>query len=249
MRKLLSGLWFCLLIPPGAWSSTAPGFLPESTSAEYPRICLELMELEAPDSDSGSQMELPPLKGMEEAPAPSKPPAPAPSKPRKKADQPSPAETRGSVTPSGGVVAPGLEPLPMRGPPGVAPVFESPRETTGVPTSVPLQEIPRQLKEVPAPDTGPQKLRVPQPEVAPSRAQESEMPLLGEVPKGVGASSSERQSVPQLMKLPGESASRKEIDVDSRTLLQSDSPEKYLEHSEETDADLIRIYRRFYRKR
>ncbi len=37
-------------------------------------------------------------------------------------------------------------------------------------------------------------------------------------------------------------------EVDSKKLLQSDSPEKYLEHHEEIDKDLIRIYRGYYRK-
>lgn len=37
-------------------------------------------------------------------------------------------------------------------------------------------------------------------------------------------------------------------EVDSKKLLQSDSPEKYLEHHEEIDKDLIRIYRQYYRK-
>lgn len=37
-------------------------------------------------------------------------------------------------------------------------------------------------------------------------------------------------------------------EVDSKKLLQSDSPEKYLEHREEIDKDLIRIYRQYYRK-
>lgn len=37
-------------------------------------------------------------------------------------------------------------------------------------------------------------------------------------------------------------------EVDSKKLLQSDSPEQYLEHREEIDKDLIRIYRQYYRK-
>jgi|GEM_PF-1889654 hypothetical protein len=37
-------------------------------------------------------------------------------------------------------------------------------------------------------------------------------------------------------------------EVDSKKILQSDSPEKFLDHHEEIDKDLIRIYRGFYRK-
>lgn len=37
-------------------------------------------------------------------------------------------------------------------------------------------------------------------------------------------------------------------EVDSKQILQSDSPEKFIEHHEEIDKDLIRIYRGFYRK-
>jgi hypothetical protein len=75
------------------------------------------------------------------------------------------------------------------------------------------------------------------------------MPLLGDVPKATGASSSTEQGLHMPLKPSGESVSRKEMDVDSQTLLQSDSPEKYLEHREEIDTDLIRIYKRFYKNR
>jgi len=253
-RMLLLGLCLCLLIPPGAWSATDRGSRPESASAEqYPRICLELMELEAPESGSGSQMELPPLKGMEEAPAPPKSPAPVQKETRKKkADKPVPAETRKSGIPTAGAIAPGLEPLPMRGPSVGVPRSEALTEEGRVPASLPSAEITEQLKEVPAPDASPQKLRRLPPaddEDAAGRAQEPDMPLLGDVPKATGTSSSTEQGLHMPLKPSGESVSRKEMDVDSQTLLQSDSPEKYLEHREEIDTDLIRIYKRFYKNR
>jgi len=256
MRRIFPSIFVLLLLSGSVRAAPGPGSVSAGFSEEGVRVCLELMELEAPESGSSSQMELPPLRSPEEPQketlTPPKSQDPGEKERRKALEKVAPVETpkRGALP--AGTVAPGLEPLPMR-PSGEShePVGSAllPEEEEVEPAVLPFQEIPGQLKEMPAPDSGPLQLSVPTAAAPPERAQAPEIPLLGEVPVASGSRGSSEKGMALPLMAPGESSTApRNADVDSRVLLQSDSPEKYLDHHEEIDADLIRIYRRFYRK-
>lgn len=143
-----------------------------------------------------------------------------------------------------------LEYLDLEGGEGSLPVWQeegppSPAPKGGGPgheSVVPKQDTPPSENE--AKDRSPGAAAGAEPAVAgPDAGPRAGAAEVGQAPAGAaGAGASE--SVPSA-KGKGCGGVR---EVDSKKILQSDSPEKFLEHHEEIDKDLIRIYRGFYHK-
>ena len=157
---LVAGL---LTVAPVAASSPGSRPGPEVRSGDGEtgtRICLELMDLDAPDADSEKEMELPPMKGE-----PDKPPAPAQPMPDRGAA--APAGSPGTLENRAAAPLPSLKTSPVveGSVPAPAP-GSSPTSLRQPPPVAAEKQMPVMKEPVPAPGLSPMILPQPSPVTA-----------------------------------------------------------------------------------
>jgi len=209
-------------------------------------VALDLMDLEIPGEDSGDEMELPPIQGTQKSevePEPQAPPVePAEVEPSR---YEAPEASRSAQSP-----APGLTPFLLEDP-GVG--DGSPRwgaEATVDPAPEILPgDFPAELKTVPPPPSRAESLKLPSgtDTSASGGPDVPELPLLRSEERGQRDPLG--QDSPFTMKplpdLSGTSGARR----DPAPSTERRRPEDYLQVRENTDAQLIDIYERYYKDR
>jgi hypothetical protein len=210
-------------------------------------IALDLMDLEIPGEGSGDEMELPPIQGAEESEVESEPPPPPLERAEVERSRRETTEASSSARPPASGLAPFLlEDLAGGGRGSTRPATKA----MGDPAPETLSgEFPAELKTVPPPPSRTESLKLPSElkESASGGSDVPEIPLLKSQDLGqqvpVGQDSS--LTMKPLSDLRGtQGASR-----DARSSPERRGPEDYLQVREDTDAQLIDLYERYYKDR
>jgi hypothetical protein len=246
MRHVSVALLLTVFLLSGWGVAASRGRANETEPERRTMIALDLMDLEIPGEDSGDEMELPPIQGVDRSRVEPEPPTPP--------QEPAEVEQSWSETPEAKRSAqspePGLVPFLLEDP-GVGGGSARPgTETTGdrVPETL-TGEFPDELKTVSPPPSHAESLKLPpgMDAGASGGSDVPEVPLLKSEDWGqrvpVGQDSS--LTMKPLPDLGGTSGASR----DSRPSPERRRPEDTLQVHEDLDALLIDIYERFYKDR